>query len=125
MFRLPQTRRFFYTEDLFSRKPFSKKDLSKLLKEIYANYLPDVQTYKSEIEKIGFNLLICQDMSNKWTKFTRNRYLSYIQQKDRHLRLHGSDIYNSITSFYTFIDRYFSKGMLGGIRLIAKKPHLD
>ena len=62
-------------------------------------------------------------MSNEWTKFTRNRYLSYKQHKDRHLRVHGRDIYNSINSFYTFIDRYFSKGKLGGIRLIAKKPH--
>ena len=118
-------RGFFYAEDLFSRKPFSKKEFSELLKEIYANYLPDVQTYKSEIEKTGFNLIFCQDMSNEWTKFTRNRYLSYNQQKDRHLRVHGRDIYNSINSFYTFIDRYFSNGKLGGIRLVAKKHHLQ
>ena len=63
-------------------------------------------------------------MSNEWTKFTRNRYLSYNQQKDRHLRVHGRDIYNSINSFYAFIDHYFSKEKLGGIRLIAKKPRL-
>ena len=115
---------FFYVEDLFSRKPFSKKELSELLTEIYANYLPDVQTYKSEIEKIGFNLLFCQDMSFEWTKFTRDRYLSYNKQKDRHLRVHGRAIYKSINSFYTIIDHYFSKKKLGGIRLIAKKPHL-
>ena len=115
---------FFYVEDLFSRKSFSKKELSELLKEIYANYLPDIQTYKSEIENIGFYLLLCEDMSSEWTKFTRNRYLSYNQQKDRHLRVHGRDIYNSINSFYKFIDHYFSRGKLGGIRLIAKKPHL-
>ena len=112
---------FFYAEDLFSRKPFNKEELSELLKNIYGNYLPDIQTYKSEIEKIGFNLIFCQDMSDEWTKFTRNRYLSYNQQKDRHLRVHGEDIYNSINSFYSFINRYFAKGKLGGIRVIAKK----
>ena len=112
---------FFYAEDLFSRKPFNEKELSELLKEIYANYLPDIQTYKSEIEKIGFNLIFWQDMSDKWTQFTRNRYLSYNQQKDRHLRVHGENIYNSINSFYAFIDSYFSKKKLGGIRVIAKK----
>ena len=112
---------FFYAEDLFSRKPFNKEELSELLKDIYGNYLPDIQTYKSEIEKIGFNLIFCQDMSDEWTKFTRNRYLSYNQQKDRHLRVHGAEIYNSINSFYAFIDRYFAKGKLGGIRVIAKK----
>jgi len=114
-------RGFFYAEDLFSRKPFNTEELSELLKDIYANYLPDIQTYKSEIEEIGFNLIFCKDMSDEWTKFTRNRYLSYNQQKDRHVRVHGEDIYNNINSFYAFIDRYFSNGKLGGIRVIAKK----
>ena len=113
---------FFYAEDLFSRKPFNEKELSELSKDIYAKYLPDFQTYKYEIEKIGFKLISCEDMSKRWTKFTRNRYVSYNQQKDRHLRVHGKDIYHSINSFYAFIDRYFSKGKLGGIRVTAKKP---
>ena len=112
---------FFYAEDLFSRKPFNNEELSELLKDIYGNYLPDIETYRSEIEKIGFNLIFCQDMSNKWTKFTRTRYLSYNQQKNRHIRVHGEKIYNSINSFYAFINRYFAKGKLGGIRVIAKK----
>ena len=112
---------FFYVEDLFSRKPFSEEELSELSKDIYGNYLTDIHTYKSEIKKIGFNLIFYQDMSNKWTKFTRDRYLSYIQQKNRHLRVHGEEIYNNINSFYAFIDRYFANGKLGGIRIIANK----
>jgi cyclopropane fatty-acyl-phospholipid synthase-like methyltransferase len=112
---------FFYAEDLFSREPFSEEELSELLKDIYGNYLPDIQTYKSEIEKVGFKLIFCQDMSDEWSKFTRERYLSYNQQKGRHLRVHGKDVYNSINSFYAFIDRYFSRGKLGGIRVIAEK----
>ena len=115
---------YFYSEDLFSRKPFTEEELSELLKNIYGNYLPDFQTYKFEIEKVGFNLITCQDMSEEWAKFTRNRYSLYNQQKDRHQRVHGEDIYNSINSFYAFIDRYFSKGKLGGIRIVAEKPHL-
>ena len=112
---------FFYAEDLFSRKPFNKEELSELLKNIYGNYLPDIETYQSEIKKIGFNLIFCQDMSDNWTKFTRTRYLSHNQQKNRHIQVHGHKIYNNINSFYAFIDRYFSKGKLGGIRVIAKK----
>ncbi len=111
----------FYAEDLFSRKPFNKKELAEILKNIYGNYLPDIQTYKSEIENVGFNLVSYQDMSDEWSEFTRKRYLSYNKQKDRHLRVHGKDVYNSINSFYAFIDRYFSNGKLGGIRVIAKK----
>ena len=112
---------FFYAEDLFSRKPFNENELSELSKDIYAKYLPDFLTYKHEIEKIGFKLISCEDMSEGWAKFTKNRYVSYNQQKDRHLRVHGKNIYNSINSFYAFIDSYFSKKKLGGIRVIAKK----
>ena len=113
---------FFYAEDLFSRKPFNEKELSELSQDIYAKYLPDFQTYKYEIEKIGFKLISCEDMSERWTKFTRNRYVAYNQQKGRHIRVHSEEIYNSINSFYAFIDRYFSMGKLGGIRVTAKKP---
>ena len=113
---------FFYAEDLFSRQPFSKEELSKISKEMYGNYLPDLETYKSEIEKTGLNLISYQDMSENWIEFTQKRYLSYKQQKDRHLRVHGKDIYDSINSFYGFMDRCFSQGKLGGIRVIAKKP---
>ena len=67
-------------------------------------------------------MISCEDVSEEWTKFTRNRYVSYNQQKDSHIRVHGDDIYNSINSFYAFIDRYFSGGKLGGIRVTAKKP---
>jgi len=112
---------FFYAEDLFCRKPFDKDESNEIIKEIYGNYLPNIRTYKLEIEKIGFNLIYCQDMSDEWSRFTRKRYLSYKKNKDRHLRVQGKEVYNSINSFYSFIDRYFSNGKLGGIRIISKK----
>lgn len=112
---------FFYVEDLISRQPFTDDELSELLIEIYGNHFSDYQTYKSDIEKFGFNLIACHDISFEWARFTRNRIESYNKHKDRHLRVHGKDIVNSLNSFYTFIDRYFTSGKLGGIRAIAKK----
>ena len=112
---------FFYVEDLISLRTFTDDELSELLIEIYGNHFSDYHTYKSDIEKTGFNLIACHDMSFEWAKFTRNRIESYNKQKGRHLRVHGKDIVNSLNSFYTFIDRYFSSGKLGGIRIIAQK----
>ena len=62
-----------------------------------------------------------QDMSDNWSKVARDRIISYINKKDRHTRVHGKDVVNSLISFYSFTDRYFSSGKLGGIRVIAKK----
>ena len=112
----------FYAEDLFSRKPFNDEELYTISKEIYGNYLPNLETYKFEIKKAGLNLIDYQDMSDDWAKFTKDRYCSYIQKKDRHLRVNGKNIYENMNSFYAFMNNCFSEGKLGGIRILAKKP---
>ena len=111
----------FYAEDLISRHPFNKNELDELSREIFANYLPNNKTYKYELEKKGFDVSLYQDMSDNWTKVARDRIASYINKKDRHTRIHGKDVVNSLISFYSFTDRYFSSGKLGCIRVIAKK----
>ena len=88
---------------------------------MYCNYLPDLETYKSQIENAGLKLIDYQDMSYNWAKFTQDRFLSYNQHKDRHLRVHGKHIYESMNSFYTFMNNIFSEGKLGGIRIFAQK----
>ena len=100
---------------------FNKYELVELSREIFANYLPSLQTYKSELEKKGFDVFYFQDMSDNWSKVARDRIASYINKKDRHIRVHGKDVVNGLISFYSFTDRYFSSGKLGGIRAIARK----
>ena len=111
----------FYAEDLISRHPFNKNELVELSREIFANYLPNHQKYKSELEKKGFDIILFQDMSDNLSKVARDRITSYIKKKDRHIRVHGKDVVNGLISFYSFTDRYFSSGKLGGIRTIARK----
>ena len=111
----------FYAEDLISRQPFKENELGELSREIFANYLPNYQTYKSELEKKGFDVFLYQDMSDNWSKVARDRITSYINKKDRHIRVHGKDVVNGLISFYSFTDRYFSSGKLGGIRVFARK----
>ena len=120
-FNLLNLEGLFYVEDLISRKLFNEEELFELSTEIYANYLSDFQTYISKIEKVGFKIISCKDMSSEWAQFTRDRLVTYNQQKDRHLRVHGKDVVNSLSAFYTFVDQYFSSGKLGGIRVIAQK----
>ena len=112
---------YFYAEDLIGKQPFSDNELSELSIELYANYLPDFKTYEFELEKNGFEIIYYKDMTSEWANFTKDRKESYIKQRDRHVRVHGIDVFNSLNSFYIFIDKYFSNGKLGGIRVIAKK----
>jgi len=120
-FDLLNPKGFFYAEDLISRQPLSDDELSAMLTEIYANYLSSYENYRTSLEKVGFKSISSQDMSDEWTKFTRDRAVSYTKQRNRHLRVHGKKVVTSLNSFYTFIDHYFSIEKLGGIRVIARK----
>ena len=112
---------YFYAEDLIGKQTFSNDELSALSTELYANYLPNFKTYEFELKKNGFKIIYYEDMTDEWANFTKRRKESYLKQRDRHIRVHGIDVFNSLNSFYTFIDKYFSNGKLGGIRVIAKK----
>ena len=74
-----------------------------------------------KLEKNGFRILTYQDMSDNWSEVTQNRINSYINNKDRHLRVHDKNIVNSLISFYSFISNYFSNDKIGGIRVSARK----
>ena len=118
---LLNTQGFFYAEDLISREPLNDDELLELSKEIYANHLSNYQDYKLGLKEVGLKLISCQDMSQQWTKFTRDRILTYKKNQNRNLRVHGQEVVNSLCSFYSIIDRYFSIGKIGGIRIIACK----
>ena len=112
---------FFYAEDLISREPLNNDELLELSKEIYAKTLLNYQDYKLGLKKAGFKLISCKDMSEQWTKFTRDRASTYNKNKKRNLQVHGLEVVSSLSSFYSVIDRYFSTSKLGGIRIISCK----
>jgi len=66
-------------------------------------------------------VLVCDDMSDDWTAFTRGRLDQYRQEQDRHLRVHGEEVFETMCGFYTTMVRRFSDGKLGGIRVVARR----
>ena len=112
---------FFYTEDITSRINLSDADRKEIKKEIYGIHLPYFDNYISNLEQNGFKLIFSEDMSSSWTDFTKERIKKYNSEKERNIRVHGKEVYESLNSFYNFVGQYFSNGKLGGIRVIAKK----
>jgi len=116
---------FFYTEDITSRINLSDADLKEIKKEIYGIHLPYFDKYISNLEQNGFKLIFSEDMSSSWTDFTKERIKKYNSEKERNIRVHGKEVYDSLNSFYNFVGQYFSNGKLGGIRVIAKKLRMS
>jgi len=121
LFDLLNPNGFFYTEDITSRINLSDADLKAIKKEIYGIHLPYFDNYISNLEQNGFKLIFSEDMSSSWTDFTKERIKKYNSEKERNIRVHGKEVYDSLNSFYNFVGQYFSNGKLGGIRVIAKK----
>jgi len=121
LFDLLNPNGFFYTEDITSRINLSDADRKKIKKEIYGIHLPCFDKYISNLEQNGFKLIFSEDMSSSWTDFTKERIKKYNSEKERNIRVHGKEVYDSLNLFYNFVGQYFSNGKLGGIRVIAKK----
>jgi len=121
LFDLLNPNGFFYTEDITSRINLSNADRKEIKKEIYGIHLPYFDKYISNLEQNGFKLIFSEDMSSSWTDFTKERIKKYNSEKERNIRVHGKEVYESLNSFYNFVGQYFSNGKLGGIRVIAKK----
>ena len=125
LFDLLNPNGFFYTEDITSRINLSDADRKEIKKEIYGIHLPYFDKYISNLEQNGFKLIFSEDMSSSWTDFTKERIKKYNSEKERNIRVHGKEVYDSLNSFYNFVGQYFSNGKLGGIRVIAKKLRMS
>ena len=121
LFDLLNPNGFFYTEDITSRINLGDADRKEIKKEIYGIHLPYFDNYISNLEQNGFKLIFSEDMSSSWTDFTKERIKKYNSEKERNIKVHGKEVYESLNSFYNFVGQYFSYGKLGGIRVIAKK----
>ncbi len=111
----------FYTEDLFSRRPFDGAEWAQLTSGLSAGHLPDLPAYRAEVERAGFTLLQVDDLSDDWRDFTGERLAAYRAARDRHIRVHGAPTYHAMEEFYAFVHRHFRSGKLGGVRLLARK----
>ena len=110
-----------FVEDLYARgepTPAEKEDLSVTL---YSRYLPDRETYESDFRDAGFSIVEIDDMSEDWQQFTHERYLAFRDDRQRHAQVHGDVIVAGLEKFYATVDRLFSGGNLGGLRLVGRK----
>jgi len=111
---------FVYAEDLYERRPFDDLEKEELKSELYANYLPSRDQYRLDLVASGFEAVRLEDMSDDWTAFTRARLDQYLEHRDRHLRVHGEEVFETMCGFYETMVRLFSEGKLGGVRVVAR-----
>ncbi len=110
-----------YVEDLCAGPAVGDADRDELSTELAANHLPDLDRYAAEIADAGFEVVACDDMTGDWAAFTRQRLDAYDADRDRHLRVHGPDVVDTLRAFYARMVRLLGDGTLAGVRLHARR----
>lgn len=110
-----------FIEDYYERAPMTEQEKADLAHDVSCPYLPDLETYVSQVANAGFIDIDVTDMTHDWTDFVAERLGAF-----RSARTELTDRYNpatvaSLDRFYATVASLFDGGNLGGIRLTATR----
>ncbi len=111
-----------FIEDFSKRAEFTAYEKDQLAQKVYCTYVPTTEEYAMQLESAGFTDIAVTDMTDQWTKFVSGRLQLFREQRDRNLRVHGTEIVEGLEDFYSTIVNLYEGGHLGGIRIVASKP---
>ena len=110
-----------YIEDLTNRGAYGDDELRLFKVKIYGQARPSQDAYVAELRTAGFTDIQTEDLTDDWAAFTNERLTAYRADRERHLDVHGPAIVAELEDFYDAVDRLFSSGKLGGLRVLARK----
>ena len=111
-----------YVEDYFASAPLTESEQKDLAVHVYCERVPSMDDYRIELTDTGFENIRLVDMSKTWTEFVVDRLQKFEAAHERNLNLHGVEIVEGLTEFYTTVVNLFKVGNLGGIKFTANKP---
>jgi cyclopropane fatty-acyl-phospholipid synthase-like methyltransferase len=111
-----------YVEDYFASAPLTESEQKDLAVHVYCERVPSMDDYQIELTDTGFENIRLVDMSKTWTEFVVDRLQKFEAAHERNLNLHGVEIVEGLTEFYTTVVNLFKVGNLGGIKFTANKP---
>ncbi|MDH3695242.1 MAG: methyltransferase domain-containing protein [Gammaproteobacteria bacterium] len=111
-----------FIEDFSKRAEFSEQEKDELAKKVYCTYVPTAEEYSTQLEDAGFEDVQVTDMTNRWKEFVSGRLQMFRDQRERNLRVHGTEIVDGLEDFYSTVSGLYDGGNLGGVRIVATKP---
>jgi sarcosine/dimethylglycine N-methyltransferase len=110
-----------YIEDLCERAPFTADDLPDVEQTLCGVTMTDAESYARDVAAAGFSNIAVTDMSDDWAAFCAGRASAWHADADRHTRVHGERIFQTLDRFFTTVARMFAGGRLGGVRILASR----
>ncbi|KAJ0412060.1 hypothetical protein ATCC90586_004606 [Pythium insidiosum] len=113
-----------YVEDFFRRgASFSSEELRILREETYcADLLSREEMLKLLQDDIGFEAVQFDDVTDTWTPYLAARAKQFAAELDHHVQVDGEATAKSLNHFYQSVADVFSRGNLGGYKLVVRRP---
>ena len=114
--------RRIYIEDLVVRAPLSARDAEDVRRTLYGVTMTGVRQYEADLRGAGFVDLETTDMTGGWAAFCQRRAAAFSSSRERQARVHGPAIAARLEAFFSTVERLFTSGSLGGVRIAARRP---
>ena len=134
LFHIPQRERYLeklgaslapngtlFVEDLYEVTPPSPEEVRSFQHHLHPNSLVPKNEYLKSLKAAGFQIQSATDMTQDWTQFTRTRLDAFRNNRQQYEEVHGAEGYATIETFYDKMAGYFQRGLVGGIRLSARR----
>ncbi|EBA03126.1 SAM-dependent methyltransferase [Rhodobacterales bacterium HTCC2150] len=110
-----------FVEDLYLIKDPDSDELEDFKQHLFPNSLVRRKSYFASLENAGFDVSVADDMTNDWLEFTFDRLKKFRDSREQYVSVHGVEGYEIIETFYTKMAGYFSRGLVGGLRIAANR----
>lgn len=110
-----------FVEDLYLIKPPDADERADFDSHLFPNSLVAQDDYFASLAQAGFATVKVDDMTQDWTDFTNSRLDAFRDNRAQYVSVHGEGGYHSLELFYTKMAGYFSRGLVGGLRLTAQR----
>ena len=111
-----------FVEDFHEIGAFTPRERDQLLADVYCAYLPSLDDFGRQCEQAGFDNVVTTDETAAATAFSVERAIAFIDARARHVRVHGEEVADGLSHFFSVISELFRGGHFGFGHVLAKKP---
>lgn len=109
-----------FAEDLFLITPVDGDEAEDFQRHLFPNSLVSSQDYRDSLDAAGLKIEQFDDMTQSWAAFTADRLDAFHADRAAYQAVHGADGYRTIETFYSKMAGYFARGIVGGVRVLAR-----
>ena len=110
-----------WAEDLYAREPIPDRERAAFEARLFPNSLVGIDEYRAGLRDAGLEVIHAEDMSADWTDFTATRAAAFRADRASFETRHDPATFEALDRFYDGMASDFSRGYVGGIRVLARK----